>query len=215
MEWWTPQRMDWYIRASQCSEFHERLACEVARLVPNGKTILEVGCGLGYMTRALSKKGYSIEGIDNDENAISKAIELSGDTDLFAVDDYTTTERKANIVLAVFCGRIDEEGLGFFERIADERVIYIVSQHRYSSIRQDRSLGISNYLKKTGYHFTKKELYLRFDQPFESLKDAESFFEIQHGNTGLEAKPSNGPYPYIFENEKKMSLFDIHLGGRK
>ena len=119
------------------------------------------------------------------------------------------------MVLAVFCGRIDEEGLGAFERLANERVVYIVSQHKSNSLRHDRTAGICAYLKENGYRFTLKELTMHFDQPFESLEEATRFLELQHGDGNLPVKKNEGAgkdqYPYVFENEKKMSLFDIEV----
>lgn len=225
--WWTPQKIDWYVRASMYSDFHKRLAHEIADMVPRGKSVLEVGCGLGYMTAQLAGMGYDVFGIDNDEEAIKKAQELHGDLEpknkrphgisqsLFALEDYRTSHRTANVVLAVFCGRIDEEGLGAFERLADERIIYIVSQHRTNSLRRDRTAEICAYLEESGHRFTFKELTMHFDQPFTSREDATMFLELQHGNASLPVKRNEGAdkdkYPYVFENEKKMSLFDIEV----
>lgn len=220
--WWTTQKIDWYVRASMCSDFHKRLAREIAGMIPQEKSVMEVGCGLGYITAQLAKMGYDVCGIDNDEKAIKRAHELHeglprrpGSKGLFALEDYRTSHRMANVVLAVFCGRIDEEGLGAFERLANERVIYIVSQHKSNSLRHDRTAGICAYLKENGYRFTLKELTMHFDQPFESLEEAARFLELQHGDGNLPVKRSKGPYkdqyPYVFENEKKMSIFVIDI----
>lgn len=220
--WWTTQKIDWYMRASMCSDFHKRLAREIAGMIPQEKSVIEVGCGLGYITSQLSQMGYDVFGIDIDEKAIKRAHELHeglprrpGSKGLFALEDYRTSHRRADVVLAVFCGRIDEEGLGAFERLANERVVYIVSQHKSNSLRHDRTAGICAYLKENGYRFTLKELTMHFDQPFESLEEATRFLELQHGDGNLPVKKNEGAgkdqYPYVFENEKKMSLFDIEV----
>lgn len=230
--WWTTQKIDWYVRASMCSDFHKRLAHEIAGMIPQEKSVLEVGCGLGYITSQLSQMGYDVFGIDIDEEVIEKAQELHGNPaskrikpigkqhtgnqqSLFGLEDYRTSHRMANVVLAVFCGRIEEEGLGAFERLANERVIYIVSQHKSNSLRLDRTAGICAYLEENGYRFTLKELTMHFDQPFESLEEAARFLELQHGDGNLPVKKNEGAgkdqYPYVFENEKKMSLFDIEV----
>lgn len=220
--WWTPQKIDWYVRASMCSDFHKRLAREIAGMIPQEKSVMEVGCGLGYITSQLAKMGYDVCGIDNDEKAIKRAHELHeglprrpGSKGLFALEDYRTSHRRADVVLAVFCGRIDEEGLGAFERLANERVVYIVSQHKSNSLRHNRTSGIYAYLEENGYRFTLKELTMHFDQPFESLEEATRFLELQHGDGNLPVKKNEGAgkdqYPYVFENEKKMSLFDIEV----
>lgn len=230
--WWTTQKIDWYMRASMCSDFHKRLAREIAGMIPQEKSVMEVGCGLGYITSQLSQMGYDVFGIDIDEEVIEKAQELHGNPaskrikpigkqhtgnqqSLFGLEDYRTSHRMANVVLAVFCGRIEEEGLGAFERLATERIIYIVSQHKSNNLKRDRTAEICTYLEKSGHHFTFKELSLRFDQPFESLEEATRFLELQHGDGNLPVKKNEGAgkdqYPYVFENEKKMSLFDIEV----
>lgn len=230
--WWTTQKIDWYMRASMCSDFHKRLAREIAGMIPQEKSVMEVGCGLGYITSQLSQMGYDVFGIDIDEEVIEKAQELHGNPaskrikpigkqhtgnqqSLFGLEDYRTSHRMANVVLAVFCGRIEEEGLGAFERLATERIIYIVSQHKSNNLKRDRTAEICTYLEKSGHHFTFKELSLRFDQPFTSQEEAAIFLELQHGNVNLPVKRSKGPYkdqyPYVFENEKKMSIFVIDI----
>lgn len=230
--WWTTQKIDWYVRASMCSDFHKRLAREIAGMIPQEKSVMEVGCGLGYITSQLFQMGYDVFGIDIDEEVIEKAQELHGNPaskrikpigkqhtrnqqSLFGLEDYRTSHRMANVVLAVFCGRIEEEGLGAFERLATERIIYIVSQHKSNNLKRDRTAEICTYLEKSGHHFTFKELSLRFDQPFTSQEEAAIFLELQHGNVNLPVKRSKGPYkdqyPYVFENEKKMSIFVIDI----
>ena len=230
--WWTTQKIDWYVRASMCSDFHKRLAREIAGMIPQEKSVMEVGCGLGYITSQLSQMGYDVFGIDIDEEVIEKAQELHGNPaskrikpigkqhtrnqqSLFGLEDYRTSHRMANVVLAVFCGRIEEEGLGTFERLATERIIYIVSQHKSNNLKRDRTAEICTYLEKSGHRFTFKELSLRFDQPFTSQEEAAIFLELQHGNVNLPVKRSKGPYkdqyPYVFENEKKMSIFVIDI----
>lgn len=230
--WWTTQKIDWYVRASMCSDFHKRLAHEIAGMIPQEKSVMEVGCGLGYITSQLSQMGYDVFGIDIDEEVIEKAQELHenpaskrikpigkqhtrNQQSLFGLEDYRTSHRMANVVLAVFCGRIEEEGLGAFERLATERIIYIVSQHKSNNLKRDRTAEICTYLEKSGHRFTFKELSLRFDQPFTSQEEAAIFLELQHGNVNLPVKRNEGTgkdqYPYVFENEKKMSLFDIEV----
>lgn len=59
-----------------------------------GKRILELGCGLGYLTYALRKKGYDATGLDISAKAISKAIDAFGEyylcEDLFVYANSTS-----------------------------------------------------------------------------------------------------------------------------
>ena len=46
--------------------------------LPDFRKILDVCCGMGRHARALACRGYSVTGIDRDEDAIAKARELGG-----------------------------------------------------------------------------------------------------------------------------------------
>jgi SAM-dependent methyltransferase len=48
-------------------------------LYRNAACIVEIGCGLGYLTYALVKEGYNIKGIDISKEAVDKAIENFGE----------------------------------------------------------------------------------------------------------------------------------------
>ena len=48
--------------------------------------MLDVCCGMGRHARALSKRGYSITGIDRDADAIAKARELAGGPNYVVAD---------------------------------------------------------------------------------------------------------------------------------
>ncbi|MBN1618310.1 class I SAM-dependent methyltransferase [Candidatus Dojkabacteria bacterium] len=64
--------------------------------------ILEVGCGQGYLTYAISKKGFNIRGVDISENAIRLAKESFGD--LYEVADVLklseTSSKKYDVIIA-------------------------------------------------------------------------------------------------------------------
>ncbi len=209
--WWSTQTIAWYVRAARNSDFHERLAKRIALNLNPDQSILEVGCGLGYITKELSSMGYKIEGIDLDKEAIKTGKKLHGLNQNLYVDDYKTTSKRADVVLAVFCGKVDEEGLTFFEKLANKRIIYVISKHKFNSLRSDKTNEIYAYLSNSGYRFWLDEFKLRFDQPFVSQKEAADFFALQYGNEGPKLKSSNGIYPLVYENEKELSLFVIDL----
>jgi len=57
--------------------------------------VLEVGCGLGYLTYALIKEGYNATGLDISQNAIDEAIKTYGNYYICAnVMDYTDQNKK-------------------------------------------------------------------------------------------------------------------------
>lgn len=54
------------------------VAAEIRRNVPKGGSILDVGCGLGYLTYSLRKAGYGAIGLDISEEAITNARRAYG-----------------------------------------------------------------------------------------------------------------------------------------
>ena len=207
--WWTNQTISWYIRAARYTDFHEKLATRIAFNLEPGETILEVGCGLGYIAKKLTDKGYDIEGIDIDKTVIDSGKKIHGPKCRLSVDSYKTTDKRADVVLAVFCGRVDKQGLGAFERLASDKIIYIISKHKNNSLKEDKTQKVVEYLEKSGYRYWLDEFSLRFDQPFTSREEAAQFFEAKYGNEGPELKSTSGVFPFIYENEKELSLFVI------
>ena len=209
--WWTNQTISWYIRAARYTDFHEKLATRIAFNLKPGETILEVGCGLGYIAKKLTDKGYDIEGIDIDKNAIETGKKIHGPKCKLSVDNYKTTDKRADVVLAVFCGRVDEQGLEAFERLASDKIIYIISKHKNNSLKEDKTQKIVDYLEKSGYQYWLDEFSLRFDQPFTSREEAAQFLTAKYGNEGLELKSTSGVFPFVYENQKELSLFVIDV----
>jgi SAM-dependent methyltransferase len=66
-------------------------------------SVLEAGCGLGYLTYALNRGGYDVSGIDISQEAVEQATRLYGD--LYAtesVESYSrTSEKKFDAIVMV------------------------------------------------------------------------------------------------------------------
>lgn len=68
------------------------VSCCLAELKHPTTTVLEIGCGLGYLTYALNREGFSATGIDLSRSAITAATEAFGD--YFRVSDGTEYAKK-------------------------------------------------------------------------------------------------------------------------
>jgi 2-polyprenyl-3-methyl-5-hydroxy-6-metoxy-1,4-benzoquinol methylase len=53
------------------------IADVLSQSLPNGATVLDVGCGNGIISRGLGRKGFNVLGIDVSEKAIEKAKSLN------------------------------------------------------------------------------------------------------------------------------------------
>ena len=90
-------------------------------LVPDKKTtkILELGSGLGYLTYALTKEGYNIEGLDISSEAVAQANKTFGDYYVCAdVHKYALEKPEAyDIVILTEVIEHIEEPIAFMESI--------------------------------------------------------------------------------------------------
>jgi 2-polyprenyl-3-methyl-5-hydroxy-6-metoxy-1,4-benzoquinol methylase len=90
--------------------------------VPKKKLrLLEVGCGLGYLTYALMKDGYNAKGLDISQNAINEATEAYGNHYICAdVVEYAKHNKKLYdaIILTEVIEHI-EEPVTFLESLID------------------------------------------------------------------------------------------------
>jgi SAM-dependent methyltransferase len=76
---------------------------DILRLVktPHSVSVLEVGCGLGYLTYALADRGFKVTGIDVSADAISRACDQYGDLfECCTCEQLAEQGRRFDIVIA-------------------------------------------------------------------------------------------------------------------
>ena len=82
------------------------------RNADRSRKILEVGCGLGYLTHALRKAGHDVRGLDISSNAVAEAKAAFGDNYICAdVNDYAAApggERFDFVVMTEVIEHLDE-----------------------------------------------------------------------------------------------------------
>ena len=76
--WWTDRSIEWFVRASEASSYHTVLSDKIADLLASCKSVLELGCGLGYEAELLQRKGFEVTAVDSNEDVIRLAKERSG-----------------------------------------------------------------------------------------------------------------------------------------
>ncbi len=154
--------------------------------INSSTTILDLGCGGGYVTRELyNKTGAKIYGIDNSEEAIKLSKDKSKDLPVIYkkcdITNLTYSDNFADVVLCI--GVLEhiqnyEICLSEIKRVLKNNgVLYVVSSNKNSFIYQQRiirqKLGLWNY----GY------------QKNWEMKDLENIFSahdfcMQHMNVG-------------------------------
>lgn len=142
--------------------------------LPQGATVLDVGCGAGVKSRYISEKGFKVTGIDFSEKMIEIARRESPDIP-FAIVDVYELETYSNTFDGVFAqavllhipkNRIREVLSKLKDKVNSNGLLYIAVK----GIRED---GIEESIKKEndyGYD------YERFFSYF-SLPELESYLE--------------------------------------
>lgn len=217
LSWWTEESIEWFERASNYSDYHSRLADEIEKLLSTCKTVLEFGCGLGYESEILTKRGFDVTSFDIDQNVISRARARTG-LGIFNVCDVNQIDASADALLCINYGHIENadhlEALLSHARI---RLVYVISRHNAhgTDTRPDRTEEIKKFLEEHCYRFSIRELSLDFDQPLKSMDEAESFIEWtylgKHADRYLSfiERTDDSRYPFVFRNRKENVLFSI------
>jgi len=76
--WWSDNKIDWYERAASFTDFHKRLAYKLSLIIPKNSSIIEIGCGLGYLAYELFSLGYDLSAYDIDSRIIERARSRTG-----------------------------------------------------------------------------------------------------------------------------------------
>ena len=214
--WWDEERIRWYDAAASYSSFHRALTDDIERLIDKNDRILELGCGLGYVSELLCADGYAIRATDKDESAIRSASDRTG-LPIYSVMDADGTIPSSDVLLMVYFGRIAEKDS--LERLLEStgRIIYILSHHRGQDtdrrIRRSNVETTEEYLRNKGVHYSRTDVIHDFPQPLVDAGDARRFIARMYGEENVEEympmlKAGRG-YGYELENRKISSIFDI------
>ncbi len=210
--WWTPERIMFYERASERTDFHLCLSRIIESEIEKTDGITELGAGLGRVTEILKNDGYDIVSYDSSRLAVEVANKRYGST-LITERDACSVRETRDVLLALFFGNIESsEDLDYFLSLARKKLIYIISRHRANpySEKKDRKESIINILEKKGIKYRVNDYTLSFDQPLKDDADAEAFFLSSYGNTRIPIlDKGDDEYPLIFKNNKEISMFII------
>ena len=211
--WWNEDKIQWYERAAEHTDFHSRLAKELSSIIPAKSSIAEYGCGLGYLAYELYKLGYNVNAYDIDADAIKIAKERTN-TDIYTESDCYELSSSSDYAIAMFFGRITEPGN--IERLMKpvrHGLIYIT---RGGSARHTDPSLVSEFLNGRKLSFNIRELELEFSQPLENSEDASAFLKTYYRDEELRKdkmshlKPyGKHGFEYIMENRKKLTIYTI------
>lgn len=208
--WWTDERIRLFKVAADNSTFHSELKNLLLPYISKSDSIIELGCGLGYIVNFLTKDGYNVVGLDSDEKAYNFALSKFPNSN-FILGDAFNVNKTYDVVISIFFGRIKEEdNLEKLLRVANKRLIYVQNEHAGAKETQySKSKETVEYLRSKNINFQYSFHRLSFDQPLKDEAEAESFINENYKNRKINIsieKTNNG---LIAKNNKAFGIFLI------
>lgn len=190
---WTPQSIQFMADACRRTDFHARLASLLTPYLPHAGHICDAGCGLGFLSLALSPYAPHITAVERDAAALDvlrhelAARGISNVTPLCTDALTYTPPQPFDAMVFCFFGSM-EEILSAAGRQCSGAVLAVVRDddcHRFSGA--PRKPGRHSFaqacavLDGRGIAYTAHRRALDFPQPFRTLSDACRFLSLYGG----------------------------------
>lgn len=188
---WTDDMIRFMADAAGRTDFHQRLAAELLPWLHPDDAVCDAGCGLGYLSLALSPYVRNVTAVEREQRALAvlerelAARHIENVTPLCA-DVFThRPDRPYDAMVFCFFGSMDEI-LSVAAAQCRGTVIAVKrdqTDHRFTVTKQPLG-GIHGVdaacrrLEELGIPYELKRTAFRFDQPFRSWEDARRFFEM-------------------------------------
>ncbi|MDR0519755.1 MAG: hypothetical protein LBG82_06865 [Clostridiales Family XIII bacterium] len=229
-------RHEMFIRASEYTGFHKKLALLAAPYLDREWSVADIGCGLALIDFHLAHSVKSITAMDSDAEILAR-VESRIDEELAAghaeagristlrkrtSDAGSGGERWDAVVLGF--SDVDGEAMGRLLTLADHRGIIIMHGQRDEGIfdpvpsvdRAEHSASqVEGYLRGAGYGFRKSVVDLQFGQPFRTIDDIHEFlrsYEAERLIYSVEEriiKTKRYDYPYYLPRNMRVAVFIV------
>ena len=222
---WNERKIRWFLDASAYTGFHKALAQKIIPHLDQGKTLCDLGCGLGRLDLELAAYVCDLTAVDIDENVIDilhRDTAALGIKNLRALTrDVSLLTRGFDVILMSFFGRT---GLLDYLKLC-HKLIRIVGvddksglyPEKYRCTEKDTVPIVQEFLDTNGIDY-KLELHsLEFGQPFRSWNDAElyvlenaptaSICEVSDFLNARVAHIGREDFPFYLPNQKEFGIF--------
>ena len=232
MSHWKEDMIRFMTDASLHSDFHAQLAKEIARQLGSGGHVCDAGCGLGYLSRAMSPYFDKITSIDISPNAIAglQAQVAAGQySNIFPLcGDIRKLPSESHYDKMVFClfGKLGE--IFDISKAQCRGKIVIIKKnwpcHTFSLThppRKGRSLEeICGILEQLGIDYSADTCAIELGQPLRSKADAVRFFRLYSHDPNPESiefehilpllqKGQSKEFPYYLPARKKLGILTL------
>ena len=195
---WTEERVSFMADACERTDFHEKLAALLSPYLQKTDSVCDAGCGLGYLSLALSPLVGHVTAAERDDRALDVLRRQLARRHICNVTplctDVLAYTPPVPFDAMVFClfGSM-EEILAAARRQCRGTVLAVVRDdvcHRFSGAPRapgrhsfDAACGV---LDAHGIPYTAQRAALDFPQPFRTLEDARTFLTLYGGGAPAE-----------------------------
>jgi len=229
---WKEDMIRFMTDASEHSDFHTLLAKEIAQRIGPGGHVCDAGCGLGYLSRAMSPYFDKITSIDISPNAIAR-LQLQVQTGQYpkiqpVCGDIHEILPETPYDKMVFClfGKLSE--IFAIAKAQCRGKIVIIKKnwpcHTFSLThppRKGRSLEeVCDILERLGIGYQADTCAIELGQPLRSEADAVRFFRLYSHDPDPEAitfqhilpllqAGNREEFPYYLPARKKLGILTL------
>lgn len=196
---WNEYKIKWFEKAAHLTDFYEGIArkCNERDLLNKSSNVLDVGCGLGYLSVALSPYVNSVTALDISEEAIgflNKKCSEQGTSNIKPITcDWKKhkPEKRYDIVFICYCGGFGTEEFFELARLSRKYAVGIIPTSSFGDnfgisrffkpvkahMKRENLSSVSDFLEQNNIVFDNIEHNCEFGQPIDSMEEYKSFME--------------------------------------
>lgn len=226
---WCPDRIRFLADASEYTPFNSVLAGHIVPYLPKNAHVCDAGCGLGYLSLALSSSCFRITAADTSAEALAVLEENLRRLGISNVDvhqwDVLNLPDGVMFDGMVFCffGSVPETLRCIKSHCRGKAFLFKKNwdSHRFSL--ENRPLERFTYkqtcaeLDALGIPYESRSFSLEMGQPFRSLEDAAAFFRLNSPDDALQTPDpdqirqrlatTNSPeFPYFLPTNRSVGM---------
>ena len=222
---WTEESAAFWQDSARYTRCYDRLADQAAPYLTPGSTVFEGGCGLGHLSLALARRGFSVTAMDlsplplgylRAEAERTNVPLIVREGDVFALPE----DQRFDDALFCFFGGVAET-LRWAERHCRDRLLLFKKDwntHRFTrdpgAVRKFTYPLTCEELTRSGIPFETEVFHVDMGQPFRSLQDAVRFFRLYdpqgaltEGEALSRLKETGDPvFPYFLSANRPVGL---------
>lgn len=229
---WTKESIQLFKNAAEYNQYHEFLRTKFQCFIGKDDTVLDLGCGLGYLTLKLAPECQRITAMDVDQDALAV---LRGNKSQYHLDnievvqqDWTeiSADQKWDVVVVCFFGQLRRD-LDAFINLCNKKVIAVVANGNDPHFlpknmldrHKDKAEDLKNFLSKRYKVESYEQATIAFGQPFVSYDEAYAFvkhYRPKNDHSDIQAhlekylvSANQPPYQYELPNQKEIGIFVI------